>query len=315
MAHNSFLSKNEILEILKPYSIFTLKNIKILDGGSENTNYKIVSEIGTFVLTISEQKTVKETQDLTKLLIYLKKNSFETSEIIFTTNNKSMSVFKDKPVMLKSFINGSIMTDLPNHLLEEIGKDTAALHNIKPPDFLREIMWCGIERFSEVEQYALNSSFDLWLKRTSSYINNHITSDLPKAFIHSDIFASNIIVNDKKSKATIMDFEEASYYYRLFDIAILIISLCSRDENIDFLRASLILKGYNSINKLIKAEKQALQPLIVYAAAGVAFWRHKNFNYIAPDNNLKDSYLKMKNLADKVRDMPSSHFELLNEIK
>ena len=202
--------------------------------------------------------------------------------------------------MLKSFINGSIMTDLPNHLLEEIGKDTATLHNIKPPDFLREIMWCGIERFSEVEQYALNSSFDLWLKRTSIYINNHITSDLPKAFIHSDIFASNIIVNDKKSKATIMDFEEASYYYRLFDIAILIISLCSRDENIDFLRTSLILKGYNSINKLIKAEKQALQPLIVYAAAGVAFWRHKNFNYIAPDNNLKDSYLKMKNLADNV---------------
>ena len=60
-------------------------------------------------------------------------------------------------------------------------------------------------------------------------------------------------------------------------------------------RASLILKGYNSVNKLIKAEKQALQPFIVYAAAGVAFWRHKNFNYIAPDNNLKDSYLKMKN--------------------
>ena len=45
MAHNSFLSKNEILEILKPYSIFILKNIKILDGGSENTNYKIDSEI------------------------------------------------------------------------------------------------------------------------------------------------------------------------------------------------------------------------------------------------------------------------------
>ena len=36
---------------------------------------------------------------------------------------------------------------------------------------------------------------------------------------------------------------------------------------------------------------------------------------IDPNNNLKDSYLKMKNLADKVRDMPSSHFELLNEIK
>ena len=313
MAHNSVLSNNEILEILKLYSIFIIKNIKILDGGSENTNYKIDSEIGTFVLTISEQKTVKETQDLTKLLIYLKKNSFETSEIIFTTNNKSISVFKDKPVMLKSFINGSIMTDLPNHLLEKIGKDTATLHNIKPPDFLREIMWCGIERFNEVEQYALNSSFDLWLKSTANYIDKHLTADLPKAFIHSDIFASNVIINDKNTKATIMDFEEASYNYRLFDIAILTISLCSKHGSIDFSRVSLIIKGYTSVTKITDEEKQALQPLIVYAAAGVALWRHKNFNYTNPDDNLKDSYLYMKNLADNVRDMPSTYFKLLHE--
>jgi len=313
MAHYSILNKTDILEILKPYSIFSIKKFEILDGGSENTNYKIDSEIGTFVLTISEQKTIKETQDLTKLLIYLKNNSFETSEIIFTTNNKSISVFKDKPVMLKSFINGSIMTDLPNHLLEKIGKDTATLHNIKPPDFLREIMWCGIERFNEVEQYALNSSFDLWLKSIANYIDKHLTADLPKAFIHSDIFASNVIINDKNTKATIMDFEEASYNYRLFDIAILTISLCSKHGSIDFSRVSLIIKGYTSVTKITDEEKQALQPLIVYAAAGVALWRHKNFNYIVPDNNLKDSYLNMKNLADNVRNMPSTYFKLLHE--
>ncbi|MAV42825.1 MAG: hypothetical protein CBD98_000900 [Flavobacteriaceae bacterium TMED238] len=311
MAHNSVLSNNEILEILKPYSIFIIKNIKILDGGSENTNYKIDSEIGMIVLTISEQKSINETLDLSKLLVYLKNNLFETSEIIFTTENKSISIFKGKPVMVKRFIKGKIMSDLPNHLLEKIGADTATLHKIKPPDFLREIMWCGIERFNEVEEYALNSSFDIWLKNTEIYIDKHITSDLPKAFIHSDIFASNIIVNDKQTKSTIMDFEEASYYYKLFDVAILIVGLCSKDDTIDFLRASLILKGYTAVTKLINAEKQALQPFIVYAAAGVAFWRHKNFNYIAPDQNLKNSYLQMKNLADKVRDIPSSHFKLV----
>ena len=315
MLYNTVLSKNEILEILKPYSIFIIKKIKILEGGSENTNYKIDSEIGMIVLTISEQKSIDETLDLTKLLIYLKKNLFETSEIFFTKENKSISIHKGKPVMVKRFIKGKIMSNVPNHLLEKIGADTASLHKIKPPGFLREVIWCGIERFNEVEEYALNSSFDLWLKSIANYIDKHITSDLPKAIIHSDIFPSNIIVNDKKTIATIMDFEEASYYYRLFDLAILILSLCSKDKTIDFSRASLILKGYNSVNKLIKAEKQALQPFIVYAAAGVAFWRHKNFNYIAPDNNLKDSYLKMKNLADKVRDIPTSHFEKLNEIK
>ena len=174
-------------------------------------------------------------------------------------------------------------------------------------------MWCGIERFNEVEQYALNSSFDLWLKSTANYIDKHLTADLPKAFIHSDIFASNVIINDKNTKATIMDFEEASYNYRLFDIAILTISLCSKHGSIDFSRVSLIIKGYTSVTKITDEEKQALQPLIVYAAAGVALWRHKNFNYIAPDNNLKDSYLNMKNLADNVRDMPSTYFKLLHE--
>jgi len=41
MAHYSILNKTDILEILKPYSIFSIKKFEILDGGSENTNYKI----------------------------------------------------------------------------------------------------------------------------------------------------------------------------------------------------------------------------------------------------------------------------------
>ena len=64
--------------------------------------------------------------------------------------------------------------------------------------------------------------------------------------------------------------------------------------------------------KLTNEEKQALQPLTVYAAAGVAFWRHKNFNYTKPDKDLKDTYLKMKDLADSVRALPSNFFTSLN---
>jgi len=37
-----------------------------------------------------------------------------------------------------------------------------------------------------------------------------------------------------RHKATIMDFEEATYYYRVFDIAILFISLCVNMEVLTF---------------------------------------------------------------------------------
>ena len=312
MAHYSILDKADILEILKPYSIYSIKKFKILDGGSENTNYKIDSEVGKIVLTISEQKTIQEAQDLAELLDHLKKNNFDTSELVHTSQNKSLSIYKNKPVMVKRYLEGKIMSDIPLHLLQQIGADTARLHKISVPDYVRDIMWCGKERFNEVKQYALNSPFDLWLKDTHSYIDKNTAPDLPKAFIHSDIFGSNIIINNDETKATIMGFEEATHDYRVFDIAVLFISLCVQSGDIDFIRASSILKGYTSVTKLTDKEKQALQPLTVYAAAGVAFWRHKNFNFTKPDKDLKDTYLKMKDLADRVRALPSIFFSSLN---
>ena len=308
MAQYSILNKNEILEILKAYSISEIKTYEILGGGSENTNYKIESELGIIVLTICEQKTNLETKNLTKLLDYLKINNFTTSELVHTSQNKSLSIFKNKPVMVKKFIEGKIMSDVPIHLLEQIGANTAKLHKIIPPDYLRKVIWCGKERFNEVQEYALNSSFDIWLKDIHLYVDKHITPDLPKAFIHSDIFDSNIIINHDETMATIMDFEEATYYFRVFDIAMLIVSLCIENKGINFSRVDLILRGYCKNTQLTDAEIQLLQPITVYAAAGVAFWRHKNFNYVKPDEHLKYSYLEMKDLADKIRALPSSLF-------
>ena len=312
MAQYSILNKVELLEILKPYSISEIKSYEILSGGSENTNYKIDSGFGIIVLTFSEQKTIEEAQNLTRLLNYLKRHSFSTSEIVHTAQNKSLSIFNDKPVMVKKFIAGKIMSSLPTHLLEQIGADVAKLHKIAPPDYLRDIMWCGKERFNEVEEYALNSSFDIWIKDILLYVDKYITPDLPKAFIHSDIFDSNIIVNHDETMATIMDFEEATYYFRIFDIAMLLIGLCIENKTINFSHASSILKGYTNNIQLTEREIQVLQPFTVYAAAGVAFWRHKNFNHVKPDKYLKDTYLEMKDLADSIRALTAIQFNILS---
>jgi len=312
MAQYSILNKVELLKILEPYSISEIKSYEILSGGSENTNYKIDSGFGIIVLTISEQKTIEEAQNLTRLLNYLKRHNFSTSELVHTAQNKSLSIFNNKPVMVKKFIKGKIMSSLPTHLLEQIGADVAKLHKIAPPDYLRDVMWCGKERFNEVEEYALNSSFDIWIKEILLYVDKYITSDLPKAFIHSDIFDSNIIVNYNETKATIMDFEEATYYFRVFDIAMLFIGLCIENKTINFSHAFSILKGYTNNLQLTEREMQVLQPFTVYAAAGVAYWRHKNFNYVKPDKYLKDTYLEMKDLANSIRALTTSEFNILS---
>lgn len=60
--------------------------------------------------------------------------------------------------------------------------------------------------------------------------------------IHSDIFYSNVIVYRKV--ATLMDFGETCYYYRVFYISMMIVGACSEEETINHKKIKSLLKGY-----------------------------------------------------------------------
>ena len=308
MAHYTVLNDTSIQTILIDYGIEKVTSYKVLSGGSENTNYLVKTKNNSFVLTICEQKSIKDATELASLLEYLKLNKFSTSILIKTITGAFTTVWNDKPVMLKEFIEGTIVEDLPNDLLEYLGKELGKLHQVKAPDYLPVSVNYGIEHFNEVEIYAPNSSFNSWLKSMENYIKDHISTELPKTIIHSDIFYNNIIVNEDNSYATIMDFEEACYYYRLFDIGMMIVGTCCQKEVINLDKVANLLKGYQQENKLLESEIKALQAFTVYGAVVTAFWRHQNFNHINIDVTMKDHYLAMKELADHIKGVPYKEF-------
>ena len=308
MAQYSVLTDENIRDILSEYSITDDFTSSVLSGGSENTNYLISTEQNKYVLTISEQKTIEQADDLAHLLAYLSDHHFPSSKVIRNSKEKAVTVYNGKPVMLKGFIPGKIMNDLPLHLIEQLGATIGKLHKTDPPDYLPHIVWCGKERFHEIEAYALNAPFHLWLKDIQNYFEKYISSELPKAFIHSDVFDNNVIVDKDKTSATIMDFEEAAYYYRVFDLAMMIIGLCIKDKTVQLKKVEQLIKGYQHENNLLDIERKALQAFTVYAAAGVASWRHKQFNFTCPDPGLYDHYKIMQEIADHVKALPSFYF-------
>jgi len=298
MAQYTVLNDTEVKTILEVYSTEKVTSHKVLSGGSENTNYLVNTKNGSFVLTICEQKSIQEATELASLLEYLKRNKFSTSILVKTITGKLTSIWNDKPVMLKEFIEGDIVQDLSKNLLIYLGRELAQLHQIKAPDYPPQTVAYGLERFDEVLVYAPDSPFYKWLKSTQNYIENHIDEELPKALIHSDIFYNNIITDSNQKHATIMDFEEACYYYRVFDIGMMIIGTCIDDDTINSSKVSSLLEGYQQETQLLEIEKKALKAFTVYAATATAFWRHQNFNYVNVIPAMKDHYLEMKNLAD-----------------
>ena len=106
-----------------------------------------------------------------------------------------------------------------------------------------------------------------------------------------------------------MDFEEAAYYYRVFDIGMAIIGLCSEGKILNKEKVKSFLIGYTKVIKLIPDEKKALQAFTVYAGAAMTFWRHRSFNYVYPNIGLKNHYKALQTLADYAKAQSSLFFK------
>lgn len=309
MALYTKLIKEEIQNIANDYQIGIITSFKALSGGSENSNYLLTSDKGKFVLTICEQKSIEEAKNLANILTHLNANDFKTSRVIVNTKHHAISSYKGKPVMVKDFLEGKVTEDISENLMFLVGVELGKLHKVESPKLIQQKTCYDKEQFVEVNDYAPDSEFNSWLKNTKNHIEKHIDENAPKALIHSDIFPSNIIISNDESFVTIMDFEEAAYYYRMFDVGMTIIGSCRERNKISLNKLSALLKGYKSEITLNPIEEQTLQAFTVYAGASMTFWRHKNFHYTNPDPNFHNHYKELQNVTNYIKELPSEIFK------
>lgn len=308
MTHYTILNDTSIKIIFDQYNIGKILEYKVLSGGSENTNYRIKTSEGEHVLTICEKKSAIEATNLARLLVHLNKNKFNTSQITQTKKASWVGDFEGKPLLLKNFIKGIITPDFSKQQMEKLGKDLATLHRIGAPDFVPRQLGYGIEHFAEVQAHAPDAPFCQWLMQTTDYIQSFLKDDLPKALIHSDIFYNNIITEPHTGQVTIMDFEEATYYYRVYDIGMTLVGTCTFDTQLDVEKAQHFLNAYQSKNPLTRQEKNALQAFTAYAATATAFWRYMNYNFVRPDKTKKYRYKEMQDIAIHMMEISAENF-------
>ena len=309
MLKYSILEKEDVNRILIPYGIKNLTHAKRLSGGSENTNYLITANNHHYVLSLFERKSLDHVKILAQLLSHLNKNNFKTSHTVSKTDGQTITCWNKKPIIIKNYIEGKIADTLPNHIIELVGEATGKLHQVPPPDYLSKTFDYGQENFKLVNQYAPKTQFEDWIQGIRQYIQPYLEMDLPKAFIHSDLFCSNIIISNDEKSVTIIDFEEAAYYYRVFDIGMAIIGLCSEGKILNKEKVKSFLIGYKKEIKLTPNEEKSLQAFTIYAGASMTFWRHRNFNYVYPNIGLKNRFKALQTLTDYAKAQSSLFFK------
>ncbi len=299
------ISEDAIKSILQDFDLPAMVGFKVLTGGSENTNYRISTAEGEYVLTLFERMSRKKTVALARLLLHLSSYQFSTTKIIRTNANKFITTHHGKPVLLKTYIQGDVPLVLSDDQLLTLGNKIGQLHKIPCPDYLPANITYGVDKFSQLYEMDMSHPFIPWLRAKEKYIKNHLEPSLTKSLIHADIFNNNLVIS-QGTNPIIIDFEEACYFFRIFDIGMAIVGACCPDGELSLTQARALLRGYQSINTLTTKEKEKIIPLATYAAVATAFWRFRQFHFIEPINNMMQHFEAMCDIAEQISQLENN---------
>jgi homoserine kinase type II len=284
-----------------------MTDFSALDGGSENSNYCVETNSGKYVLTLCDQKSLRQATNLANLLVYLTDHGIRTSRVVVPPKEPVVILHDGKPVMLKHHVDGDIAANLTGELLLQLGEEMARLHEISAPSYLPESFPYGRSYFPEVINSNLDHAYIDWLSEKNSYLQEQIPQNLPRTLIHGDVFIDNMIVKGDQLMA-IIDFEEACHYYRSFDLGMVIVGACRDRQGISFRKAKQFLRGYQNEVTIESVERESLKAFAVYAAVATSFWRFRQNHLLRPDPQFDDKHVEMQTLADTISGYTDSSF-------
>ena len=299
MAVYTKLNKENIEEILSNYSIGQLEEFKGIEDGIENTNYFLLTNNKKYILTIYE-KRVKE-KDLpffSDLMTGLNKEKFKCPIPIKNKNNETISSYKDKSLMIVSFLEGKAKSILSPDNCKSLGLEVARMHlitkkfKIQRQNNLSIGSWRKI--FEQIKDKCTGIHKDLpsLIETNLVDVEKNWPKDLPQGIIHADLFSDNIFFKDDKFNGIIDFYFSCNDFYAL-EIAICFNALCfdgfKDNLSLNVTKAKNFMNGYSQLRKLSDIEKKSIK--VMSQGSALRFLLTRVFDTI---NTVEGAIVKVK---------------------
>ena len=278
MAVYTNLDEDQIKDFLKLYNIGELISFSGITEGIENSNFYIKTSLGNFILTIFEKRVdIKDIPFFIKIMLHLNKNGYYCPKPICDKNKEFLKELRGKPTIIVNFLEGKAKNNITIENCNQVGSSMGLMHlyskdfKIQRDNSLSFKGWKTLIKNCSTAVPAnvldklqpdlikdIQNSFDFFVK--------FWPHDLPKGFIHGDLFPDNVFfINDKITG--VIDFYFSCTDILTYDLAIAVNAWCF-DNKHNFLEKNYqsLLSGYSSKRKLSEDENFFL-PLLCQAAA------------------------------------------------
>lgn len=309
MAAYTRLSKQDIEEILKRYTLGRLVSVEPLTLGISNSNYQCNLEDdsrGAFsvILKVSNDKDKTQLQEEQNILALLKSfplslTPFETSAggPVYEWKGLNGAVFPfaqgSKPMGSDDeiFQLGQALAQM--HIFsQEKGLEASSIRNRSQVGYDLEKILAYCNQKSALQDFTISCKELLEPAKVDLWRN----SDLPGGLIHGDLYLDNTLFLEGKLNV-LLDFEQAGLGSFLQDIGISISGSCLDKDGVSQEKINAFLDGYQKNRPLIENELKLLNFAILLGFLDISLWRIKRFHDGNLDPRKKDSYKELLELA------------------
>ncbi len=276
------VNQQQLQDFLNLYSLGRLIEFSGIQAGIENTNYRITSSQGDFILTIFESLSTQELPCYLNLLNHLSRANFPAPQPQQCINTQFINTLVDKPAALFSCLPGESIEVASLAQCSEVGEYLAKLHIVsKDSGFnkanLKNISACQ-QSFMKIKSFLSDFDEEL-LSLELKFQLNYPLPILPSGVIHADLFKDNVLF-DKGNISGILDFYNACNDCFLFDIAVTCNDWCVDNNKVNSEKIKALLSGYQNIRELTEDEKSYF--IIFLRRAALRFWLSRIEHQLTP---------------------------------
>lgn len=273
MAVYTALSDEDVAALLARYEIGTALSCEGIAEGVENTNYKLTTERGRFILTIFE-KRVAET-DLPFFMAVMERlaaQGFPAPRPVAAKSGALIERVAGKPIVVATFLDGMWPRSWGVAHCTALGDALARMHvalegfAMERANALSVDGWEALISRRLAQAETLCPGLAATIERDMAEVRAAWPLHLPRGAIHADLFPDNVFFESERLTGVI-DFYFACTDFLAYDLAICLNAWCFEGEREYSLeRANAMIDAYENVRTLSEDERAAL-PVLARGAA------------------------------------------------
>ena len=232
MAVYTQVSDEDLKVFLERYDVGGFTKKTPIAEGVENTNYRVETERGFFILTLFEKRTNEADLPFFMALTgHLAAKGLPAPAPIKTKSREVLGVLAGRPAVLIEFLPGRPVMEPRAVHCSAVGATLAGLHDAVSDFRSNRTNTLSIAEWRNIAD-ACRASADTCAAGLAVLIDDELTflaanwpAGLPQGVVHADLFPDNVLFKDNAITGVI-DFYFSCTEFFAYDIAIVINSWC-----------------------------------------------------------------------------------------